>query len=174
MGQPHVMIMGVGSILMSDEGFGVRVIEALDRRFSFPANVSVVDGGVLGLNLLGVIAEADHLIVIDAIRNRGKPGDLYRLTGEAIPERVRAKNSLHQIDFLETLTLCQAVGDVPETVVIGAEPEDMDTLSVDLTATLQGQIDPVIRMVLAELDTLNIPYEPKESKESLKMPEKGT
>lgn len=165
------MIMGVGSILMSDEGFGVRVIEALDRRFSFPANVSVVDGGVLGLNLLGVIAEADHLIVIDAIRNRGKPGDLYRLTGEAIPERVRAKNSLHQIDFLETLTLCQAVGDVPETVVIGAEPEDMDTLSVDLTATLQEQIDPVIRMVLAELDTLNIPYEPKES---LKMPEKGT
>lgn len=174
MAQPHVMIMGVGSILMSDEGFGVRVIEALDRRFAFPENVSVVDGGVLGLNLLGVIAEADHLIVIDAIRNRGKPGDLYRLTGEAIPERVRAKNSLHQIDFLETLTLCQAVGDVPETVVIGAEPDDMDTLSVELTATLKERIDPVIRMVLAELDALNIAYEAKESLATSEKPEEGS
>jgi hydrogenase maturation protease len=158
---PHVVIMGVGSILMTDEGFGVRVIEALDRLYDFPENVSVVDGGVLGLNLLGTISEADHLIVIDAIRNRGTPGDLYRLTGEAIPARIRAKNSLHQVDFLETLTLCQAVGEVPETVVLGVEPADTETLSVELSPAVQERIDPMIGMVLAEADRLNIPYSRK-------------
>lgn len=166
MAEPHIMIMGVGSILMTDEGFGVRVIEALEQQYEFPENVSVVDGGVLGLNLLGVIAEADHLIVVDAVRNKGNPGDLYRLTGQAIPDRVRAKNSLHQIDFLETLTLCQAVGEVPETIVLGVEPEDIDSLSVELTSTIKERIDPVIEMVLDELRRLGIAYKPKAAAEN--------
>mgnify|MGYP006304993419 FL=1 len=161
MAEPHIVIMGVGSILMTDEGFGVRVVEALEEQYEFPENVSVVDGGVLGLNLLGVIAEADHLIVVDAVRNGGTPGDFHRLTGEAIPERVRAKNSLHQIDFLETLTLCQAVDEVPETVVLGVEPEDIDSLSVELTPTIKERIEPAIQMVLDELKRLNISYSQK-------------
>lgn len=155
---PQVMILGVGSILMSDEGFGVRVIETLDQQYTFGDNVSVVDGGVLGINLLGVMSEADHLIVVDVIRNGGKAGDLYRLTGDAIPERIRAKNSLHQIDFLEALTLCQALDNVPETVIIGVEPADIDTLSVELTPQIKARIDPTIAMVLEELDKLNMPY----------------
>ena len=161
MTEPHIVIMGVGSILMTDEGFGVRVIEALEEQYEFPENVAVVDGGVLGLNLLGIIAEADHLIVVDAVRNQGAPGDFYRLTGEAIPERVRAKNSLHQIDFLETLTLCQAVDEVPETVVLGVEPEDIDSLGVELTPTIKERIEPAIQMVLDELKRLNISYSQK-------------
>ena len=100
-----VMILGIGCILFSDEGFGVRVVEKLQRLYEFPDNVLLVDGGVLGVNLLGVISNADHLIVVDAIRNKGKPGDLYRLAGDQIPQRIRAKNSLHQVDFLEALTL---------------------------------------------------------------------
>jgi hydrogenase maturation protease len=146
-----VMILGIGCILFSDEGFGVRVIEKLQRLYEFPDNVLLVDGGVLGVNLLGVISNADHLIVVDAIRNKGKPGDLYRLSGDQIPQRIRAKNSLHQVDFLEALTLCQALDKVPETVIIGVEPEDIETMSLDLTALIQSRINPMIDMVLAEL-----------------------
>lgn len=147
----HIMILGVGCILYKDEGFGVRVVEEMDKRFEFPDNVSLVDGGVLGMNLLGVISEADQLIVVDAIRNKCAPGSLYRLEGEAIPERIRAKNSLHQIDFLEALTLCQALDKVPETVIIGVEPEDIETLSIELSETTKSKIDPTIEMVLQEL-----------------------
>lgn len=146
-----VMILGIGCILFSDEGFGVRVVEKLQRLYEFPDNVLLVDGGVLGVNLLGVISNTDHLIVVDAIRNKGKPGDLYRLAGDQIPQRIRAKNSLHQVDFLEALTLCQALDKVPETVIIGVEPEDIETLSLDLTASVQSRINPMIDMVLAEL-----------------------
>lgn len=157
------MVLGVGCILFSDEGFGVRVIEAIQERYEFPDNVLVVDGGVLGINLLGVISKPDHLIVVDAIRNKGKPGDLYRLEGEAIPERIRAKNSLHQVDFLEALTLCQALDKVPETVILGVEPEDIETLSIELTAATQSKVDPIIDKVLSEIKRLGASYRAKNS-----------
>ena len=154
----EVMVLGIGCILYSDEGFGVRVVEKMEKEYAFSDNVLLVDGGVLGINLLGVISKPDHLIVVDAIRNRGNPGDLYRLEGDAIPERIRAKNSLHQVDFLEALTLCQALDKVPKTVIIGVEPLDIDTQSLELTAPVRVQVDPVIDMVLAELDRLGVTY----------------
>jgi len=157
------MILGIGSILFSDDGFGIRVIEQIQREYEFPEDVLVVDGGVLGINLLGVISKPNHLVVVDAIRNQGNPGDLHRLEGDAIPERIRAKNSLHQVDFLEALTLCQALDKVPQTVILGVEPEDIQTLSLVLTPTVQAQVEPVIRMVLAELDRLGVSYRKKES-----------
>ena len=156
-----VMVLGIGCTLYSDEGFGVRVVEKMQREYEFPDDVLLVDGGVLGINLLGVISKPVHLIVVDAIRNKGKPGDLYRLAGDAIPERIRAKNSLHQVDFLEALTLCQALDHVPQTVIVGVEPEDIDTMCVDLTPVIQNKVDDVIAMVLAELDRLGIQYSTK-------------
>ena len=161
---PQILILGIGSILMTDEGFGVRVVERILEQYDFSDNVALADGGVLGLNLLGVIAEADYLIVVDIIRNHGAPGDLYRLEGDQIPERIRAKNSLHQIDFLEALTLCQALDHVPETVILGVEPEDIDTLSIELTPMLDKQIDPIICKVLAEIERLGGTYHLKTEK----------
>jgi hydrogenase maturation protease len=153
-----IMVLGIGCILFSDEGFGVRVVEKMEKLYQFPENVLLVDGGVLGINLLGVISKPKHLIVVDAIRNKGKPGDLYRLEGDAIPERIRAKNSLHQVDFLEALTLCQALDHVPKTVIVGVEPQDIETQSLDLTPPIQAQVDQVIKMVLAELERLGVSY----------------
>ncbi len=154
---PRILVLGVGNVLLRDEGFGIRVIEKLQKWYEVPEQVAIVDGGVLGVHLLGVIAGADHLIVVDIIRNHGRPGQLHRLAGAEIPGRIRAKNSLHQIDFLEALTLCQALDKVPETVIVGAEPEDMETLDIGLSATLEASVDPVIEMVLAELERLGRP-----------------
>ena len=162
MSSEHIMILGVGCTLFSDEGFGVRVVEAMEERYEFPENVSVVDGGVLGTNLLGVISQADQLIVVDAIRHKGEPGSLYRLEGDAIPERIRMKNSIHQVDFLEALTLCTALDKVPETVIVGIEPQDIETLCVELTETTLSKVDDVINMVLVELDRLGVTYRRKD------------
>lgn len=148
---PRITILGIGNILFSDEGFGVRVIEKLQDLFVFSDNVSIIDGGVLGMNLLGILAETDRLIVIDAVRNKSLPGTFIRLEGEEIPARIRAKNSLHQVDFLEALTMCQVFDKVPQTVVLGVEPQDIETLSDELTPLIKGTIDPMIEMVLQEI-----------------------
>lgn len=152
------MVLGIGNILFSDEGFGIRVVESLQERYTLSENILVVDGGVLGINLLGVISQPNHLIVVDAIRNNGKPGDLYRLEGDVIPQRIRTKNSLHQVDFLEALTLCQALDKVTETVILGVEPMDIETMSMELTPATRSKIDPMVALVLDEIKRLGGSY----------------
>jgi hydrogenase maturation protease len=154
----RVTILGVGNILLSDEGVGIRVVEKLDRHYEFPENVEVLDGGVLGVHLMGLISAADHLIVVDAVRNNQPPGSLYRMAGDQIPKRILAKNSLHQVDLLETLTLVEAIGPSPETVVVGIEPVDIQTMSLDLTPLVASKLDDLVAMVLAELDRLGVSY----------------
>ena len=153
---PQITVLGIGNILLTDEGFGVRVAEKLFADYTFPDHVTIVDGGVLGINLLGYMAAADHLIVVDAVKNRQPPGTFYRLESHELPCRILMKNSLHQTDFLETLTLCQALDKVPETVVLGVEPEDIQTYGVDLTPTLQACVDEMVGWVLKELTRLGV------------------
>ena len=152
--------------MFTDEGVGVRVAEALQDRYEFPDNVKVVDGGTLGMNLLGVVSGVDHLIVVDAVRNGGDPGTLYRLAGEEVPKRILAKNSLHQVDLLEALTCCQALDKVPETIILGVEPEDITTLGIDMTPTVRARIDDLIQAALKELVRLGGSYCSKEEGDS--------
>ena len=158
------MVLGVGNLLFTDEGVGIHAVEALLEQYEFSQNVSIEDGGVLGINLLGIISEADDLIVVDAIRNGGTPGTLYRLEGDDIPKRILAKNSLHQVDLLEALTLCQALDKVPETVIVGVEPEDIETLGLELTPPVQEKMGDLVAMVLRELDRLGAGYHEKRDK----------
>lgn len=159
----HIVILGIGNALLTDEGVGVLVLEKIRECYSFSDNISLVDGGVLGLNLIGVLSEADHVIVVDAVKNHGDPGTLYRLEGDAIPRRFREKTSLHQVDFPELLATCRILGKVPHMVLIGVEPEDMETFSLDLTPTLQARVQDMIAMVLAELDQLGAVYRERRS-----------
>ncbi len=156
--KPRITVLGLGNILLRDEGLGVRVVERLGARYAFDDNVQVLDGGVLGMRLMGIVASTDVLIVADAVCNGGAPGTLYRLVGDEVPRRVLAKHSLHQMDFPEVLALCETIDHKPETVVLGMEPEDMATMDVELTPTVAGQLDRLADMVLAELDRLGAGY----------------
>jgi len=151
-----IMVIGVGNVLMTDEGFGIHVVKRMEQMFEFPENVEIVDGGVLGVHLLGINSKPDYLIVVDVVRGGGQPGDLYRIEQKDIPARIRAKNSVHQVDFLEALALCQAMDHQPEVVVLGVEPEDIKTLTTGLTETTEKKVGPVIDLVVAELEKLGV------------------
>ena len=146
--------MGVGNLLFRDEGLGIHVIERLQAEFVFPEHVSLIDGGTLGLSLLGVVTAADDLIIVDAIRKGGEPGTLYRMEGDDVPYRVMAKNSLHQVDLLETMMLCRVLDQSPEIVIIGVEPADIESMGIELTPMIASKVEPIIAMILKELDHL--------------------
>jgi len=156
--EPQITILGVGNILLKDEGVGVRVVEYLDARYSFAENVQIVDGGVLGVRLLGVIGNTDILIVVDAVCNRSAPGTLYRLADEQVPRRVLAKQSMHQLDLPEVLALSAAIDKNPQVIVVGVEPEDITTMDVELTPTIAAKVAEMAAMGLVERDALGIPY----------------
>jgi hydrogenase maturation protease len=162
MNQPQITIMGVGNILYRDEGVGIRAIERIEELYDLPDHIVPVDGGVLGVNLMGVISQADKLIVIDAVYNGGQPGDLHRLAGDQIPKRIVAKNSLHQVDMLEALTLVSAIDRHPETVIVGIEPQDIETLAVGLTPLIESRLDDLVAMALKEVDAFGGSYRLKE------------
>jgi len=157
----RITILGVGNILLSDEGVGVRVVEFLNAHYSFPDHVHLVDGGVLGMRLMGVISESDVLIVVDAVMNGNAPGMTCRLEAGQIPRRVLAKQSLHQIDLPEVLALCGALDHHPETIVIGVEPQDISTMGLELTPLIAASVGVLANMVLAELERLGIEVAPK-------------
>jgi hydrogenase maturation protease len=157
----QVTILGVGNILLSDEGVGVRVAEHLDQKYEFGENVQVVDGGVLGVRLMGVIGNTDFLIIVDAVSNGGAPGTLYRLADDQVPRRVLAKQSMHQMDLPEVLALCAAIDKNPRVVVVGVEPQDITTMEVELTPAIAARVPELAAMVLAELDALGVCYAAK-------------
>lgn len=161
----NITIIGIGCTLFSDQGFGIQVIQALNERYVFPDHVHVVDGGLIGVGLVGTIAQATHLIVIDAIGNNGQPGDFYRLEGAQIFERLAVKGHVPQVEFLEALAHCQALDHPPQTVLLAVEPEDTQSMACEPTPLLQTKIDPMIEAVLSELSRLEVTH--SKTKESL-------
>jgi hydrogenase maturation protease len=159
----QITILGIGCTLLADQGFGVGMIQSLNRQFEFPAHVHLVDGGLVGVGLTGIIAQADQLIVIDAIANGGRPGDIFRLEGREILQRLTAKNHVQQVEFLEALAHCQALDKPARTVLLGIEPQDTKTLACELTPVLQAQMEAMTTCVLDELDRLGVNCRKKEA-----------
>ena len=157
----HITVLGIGCTLYADQGFGVSVIQTLKEKFDFPENVDLIDGGLLGVGLTGTIGQTDHLIAIDAIANGGKTGDIYRLEGQQILNRLAGKHHVQHVEFLEALAHCQALDNPPQAVLLGIEPEDTKSVVCELTSVLQEKMDDIIVCVLKELDRLSVNYKKK-------------
>lgn len=149
----RILILGVGNILYTDEGFGVRVAEELEQKYEFSDNITVLDGGTLGLRLMGPIMEADYLIIVDIVLNEGQPGDMFRLLGEDLNKACAFKNSMHQTDLLDTLAQCSLVGNVPDDVILfGVEPVNYKDMSAALSPELEAKLPEVMEAVLSEVE----------------------
>ncbi|MEZ7196922.1 HyaD/HybD family hydrogenase maturation endopeptidase [Pseudodesulfovibrio karagichevae] len=149
----RILILGVGNILFTDEGFGVRVAEELEQKYVFSDNVTVLDGGTLGLKLMGPIMESDYLIIVDIVLNEGEPGEIFRLLGEDLNKACAFKNSLHQTDLLDTLAQCSIIGNVPDDVVLfGIEPVNYKDMSAALSPELEARLPQMEALVLEEVE----------------------
>jgi hydrogenase maturation protease len=152
-----IIVLGVGNILLKDEGVGVRVVEELDRRYSFPDSVRLVDGGTQGLWLMATLQEAGRLIVVDAVMGGGEPGTLYRLEKDDLPKGLRIKCSAHDSDLVEALNLCSLMDTGPEeVVVVGIQPADIEPFGLELTPRIAEKMDELIERVLDELKLLGV------------------
>jgi hydrogenase maturation protease len=159
--EQRILVLGVGNVLLTDEGVGVRVVHELMAGYDFPPNVKLVDGGVLGLSLTGTMMDADQVIIIDAVRGNDEPGTLYRFPWQAKPEHIQYKDSLHQIDLMETMALLPLLGQPPSVVVLGVEFGDIDNWGLSLTPQVEKAVRPLMDMVLKELEDLGAPGVPK-------------
>ncbi len=152
MREKKILVLGVGNILLRDEGVGVRVVEKLGADYSFSPNVELMDGGTLGLRLLDPIAQADYVIVVDAVQNGAPPGTIHILSVDVLEKKVTFKNSLHQLDLVETLAFAEMLGNRPGAVIVGVEPADISPWGLELTETVAASFPEVCARVLEEID----------------------
>jgi hydrogenase maturation protease len=154
----RVTVLGIGNILMSDEGVGVRAVNKLMEEYTFPPQVELVDGGTTGLHgLLPVIEDTDRLIVIDAVNGKGEAGSLYRFTLKDFRLTFPKKLSAHDIGFVECMAVTEVNGRLPKSVVIiGIKPADFTTLGMELTPAIEAKLDDLAGMVLGELADIGI------------------
>ncbi|NJD57163.1 MAG: HyaD/HybD family hydrogenase maturation endopeptidase [Nitrospirae bacterium] len=124
--RPNVLVMGVGSILMTDEGIGIRAIEELQKRYRFPENVELLDGGTSGIELLSYISRRDYLVIIDAIKSGNAPGTVLKVEGEDVPAQFRTRISPHQLGISDLLAAAMLTDEMPKRLVLfGIEPKDI-------------------------------------------------
>ncbi len=150
--QKKILILGIGNILLKDEGIGVRVVERI-KDMPLPSDVEIMDGGTMGLDLLYYIEGRKKVIVIDTVKAGEPPGTLYRFTDKDIEDIDRGTlRSAHGIDFTDTLRTAQFLGTKPEKVIfIGVEPEDMSD-GLELSPTIEKLIPTIIKLVMKELE----------------------
>jgi hydrogenase maturation protease len=150
------LVLGLGNILLSDDGVGVRVAERLIGRYNFPPEVQVMDGGTLGLDLLGYVEDADRLVVVDALNVGARPGTLARLADDEVPAFLAPKISPHQMGLVDLLAASRLLGRFPgELVLWGVQPESLD-VGLDLSPTVAAQVETLVERVLAELSRWGI------------------
>ena len=136
-------VLGLGNILQRDEGLGVHALRMLQEQLGPTSSYDLVDGGVLGLNLLPLVEASSHLLILDAVMADRLPGTVIELGRDQIPLGVGQKLSPHQWSFQEVLALAKFRGRLPTRLrLIGAEPAD---------TSLGSELSPVLRASLPEM-----------------------
>jgi hydrogenase maturation protease len=146
-----ILVLGIGNLVMTDDGIGVRVVQLIEERYRFPGQVTVLDGGTLGLDLLPRIEAVQRLLIVDAVDTGAPPGTLVRLTGAEIPQALETRLSPHQMGLKDLLTVGPLLGHSPgETVLWGVQPESIQ-MALRLSASVAAQLEPMVEKVLEEL-----------------------
>lgn len=156
-----VLVMGVGNVLLKDEGVGVRVAEELDRRYELPESVEVLDGGTAGMELLDTMANRSSVILVDAVKTGAEPGTVVRLADDEVPAFFSTKISPHQVGLSDVLATLAITGEKPKSVVVvGVVPKELGT-GLEMSVEVQQKLEEMIDLVVRELDSIGLPPRPR-------------
>ena len=153
------VVLGIGNILLTDEGVGVRVIEALEREYELPPEVEIIDGGTCGMEMLEQLEDLDGLVVVDCVRCGQLPATPVLLKGDDVPVFFRTKLSPHQVSLSDVLASLEFTGRAPKAIaIVGMQPVSM-ALGMELSPAVAERLPELLAMTLVELRRLGIAAE---------------
>jgi hydrogenase maturation protease len=146
---PQTVVIGVGNLLLKDEGIGIHAVKAL-QEIDLPPDINLIDGGT-SPDLIACTRAGDKLIIIDAARAGGEPGAVYRFRPEDLAEGRQVLTSAHEMGVVENLKIMALTGSAPrETVIIGIEPGEIDW-GTELSPRLRERLPEIVKVVLREM-----------------------
>lgn len=147
-----ILVLGIGNILLRDEGVGVRVVQAMEN-MQLPDGVELLDGGTAGADLLDAISERRKLIVVDALDADVPPGTIVRMSPEdlAAGDSGSGGISLHEFRIAETLRMARQLNCSPcEVAIVAVRPQDIDC-GLELSPEMEQWLPRIIEIVLGEI-----------------------
>ncbi|ACG56743.1 hydrogenase maturation protease [Hydrogenobaculum sp. Y04AAS1] len=155
----RTILMGIGNILLQDEGVGVHAVKEIEKRYSFEPSIEIIDAGTLGLEIMYMLQDGvDNLLVVDAVMGGKPPGSLYVFRNEEVKKYyLKNKLSAHEVGFSEVLALLDLIGKpVKENLIlVGIEPVSFD-VSLELHEKTASKMEDLIKTVLQELQNIGI------------------
>lgn len=139
----NFLVLGLGNLLMNDDAAGLRAVYALQEKYPDRENFQIVDGGTLGLDLLGHVAWADKLLLLDAIDIKVAPGTVALIEGDDIAPIVTGRISPHQVNLKDLLEAAELIGD---------RPAEVDLLGIQYASiAMEMTLSPAVEQGLAKL-----------------------
>lgn len=163
-----VVVAGVGNTLMQDDGIGVWAVRRLAKDYLLPPWVRLIEGGVLGLQLVYELCSAEQLLIIDAMDSEGAPGTVYQLDADSVLRGRRTLMSLHEVSLAEVLAVGEFLGLRPRTRIVGVQPLEIASCGLELTPTLQAALPHVVAAALQELEQMGVPVAEQHRCQALK------
>lgn len=148
----NIKVLGIGNILVGDDGFGPRVLEDLQTR-EIPENVELIDAGVGGMSILSWIEDADKIIIIDSVQTGNEPvGTVYRFTDKEMPPSNMFMLSLHDLNLVDTINIGRVVQKMPEEIIIyGVEVIRVAEFTKEMSPEVEAAVKEVADLVMEEI-----------------------
>ena len=150
---PQVLVLGVGNLLLRDDGFGVHFIQSLQET-AFPPSVQILEAGTVSHQLIPAFRSIDYLIVIDVVEAGDVPGSIFRFSPEDMNFHSGHKLSLHQISLTDVLQMAALAGAKPKTVIIAVQPKDVSEWGLELSDEVRMAMPRVKELVFDELNKI--------------------
>ncbi len=149
----NISIIGIGNVLMGDEGFGVHVIRYLEETYKFPDNIKLVDCGTAGIYMAPFFEEADKAIVVDVAHLKDHPpGTIFSLKHhEMMGKDIQSSMSPHQIGVLEVLEICRLRDTLPSAIDFCLVVPEQIKPGVDLSDTIAPKVKEVAHLIVGNL-----------------------
>lgn len=143
------VIIGIGNILLKDDGVGVYTIKHLESE-KLPSTIELVDGGTSTLDTLGFFLDYNRIIVVDCLKAGYSPGTIYKINPEEIKDYRKENLSVHDVQILDVIKMANMLGKFPEVTIFGIEPEKI-CLDTEMTETIKNKIPEIIKLLKIEL-----------------------
>ncbi|MBF0284531.1 MAG: HyaD/HybD family hydrogenase maturation endopeptidase [Magnetococcales bacterium] len=149
-----VVVLGIGNLLMSDDGVGVRLLQWMEEHFAPHPEVVLLDGGTAGLALLPRLVGAEALLILDAVRSDHPPGTVIFLEGKAVPARFTAGLTPHQSGVADLMAAMLLEGSLPpHAAVVGVVPQRV-SLGWELSPAVASSLPEAAARAVSWLDEL--------------------
>lgn len=158
----HVVVLGVGNLLMADDGIGPVALERLQKDWELPPEVTCIDGGVSGMEMLDdLTGKLDHLIILDAVRAGREPASVVVLRDDEVPAYFKMKFSPHQVGLSDVLATLKIMDEAPlHTTIVGVQVVQLFT-QMALSPEVEARVGDVIDIVISELRAMGIEAKPR-------------